>query len=186
MRRYGSPASFMIAVISCAALLLLPACSLRRGARGTDSGCESQVLIHTVSADGETLSAIALWYTGDVKNWRSVYVNAQSGKLTRLRTGDSVLIPRTIVIRPGPVPSSLFRRSGPRNTSTGASKPNGRSTTIHARPDSSKTDPTEDETAAEEQDAEDAQNDFLSGLVQLPRSDAEAGTGTETGTGTGE
>ncbi len=156
----------MISVMSCALFFLASGCAQLESSPRYSQNSEDQFLKHIVAADGETLSAIALWYTGEVKNWRSVYVKAQSGKLTQLRSGDSVLIPRSLVIRPGPVPFRLFRRTQAKSTSRRASRSNAGLGKGASAPQVDAS--VEEEAAAEERDAREAQNEFLQGLVQSP------------------
>lgn len=52
---------------------------------------------HTVSLPGETLSHIALWYTGDVRNWKEIADANPSIKVRNIDIGDTILIPEALV-----------------------------------------------------------------------------------------
>lgn len=63
---------------------------------------------HTVRAQGETLFAIAAWYTGQGLNWKQL-VDANPGlNPNRMRIGETIHIPRKLVKRVDamPIPSS--------------------------------------------------------------------------------
>ena len=54
----------MRSLIACLLAVILGACS-----SGNSGGNRQDYFYHTVSRDGETLSAISRWYTGASSNW---------------------------------------------------------------------------------------------------------------------
>ena len=82
-------------------------CQMRKA---TPSPTEAQLnhVTHTVRAQGETLFAIAAWYTGQGLNWK-LLVDANPGlNPNRMRIGETIHIPRKLVKRVDamPLPSS--------------------------------------------------------------------------------
>ncbi|MBN8550199.1 MAG: hypothetical protein J0M12_12850, partial [Deltaproteobacteria bacterium] len=63
---------------------------------------------HTVSLSGETLGAISDWYTGSPNNWRIIAKENGSLNPDRLRLGDQIYIPATLVFRREPFPASMI------------------------------------------------------------------------------
>lgn len=47
---------------------------------------------------GETLSLLALWYTGDENKWEDLYVRASTSKSSDVREGDEVLVPSRMLV----------------------------------------------------------------------------------------
>ncbi|MBN8550482.1 MAG: hypothetical protein J0M12_14300 [Deltaproteobacteria bacterium] len=66
---------------------------------------------HTVSLSGETLGAISDWYTGSPNNWRLIAKENGSLNPDRLRLGDQIYIPATLVFRREPFPASMIASS---------------------------------------------------------------------------
>ncbi len=55
---------------------------------------ETSYFVHTVKWRGESLSTIAAWYTGTIKNWRTLAeVNPQVTDPNKLPIGDKIRIP---------------------------------------------------------------------------------------------
>lgn len=78
------------------------------GCGARDSGRERapvrSYITHTVKYSGETLGAIAAWYTGSAGNWSRI-LDANPGlKVNRIRMGDEILIPYEIVRKEQPMP----------------------------------------------------------------------------------
>ncbi len=65
---------------------------------------EPGTLRHVVRWQGETLSHIALWYTGKIQNWRKIAGANPTLKLDRIRVGDRIRIPADLVITREPMP----------------------------------------------------------------------------------
>lgn len=81
--------------------------------------------VHIVRWTGETLSHIALWYTGSQNNWKKI-AEANGGlKPLRIDLGDSILIPGELVKTRTPMPREHLRSlASPRNTrQTGSLQP---------------------------------------------------------------
>jgi len=67
-------------------------------------------LDHSVTYSGETLSIIAQWYTGRTDNWRLI-ADANPGlRPERIRLGDSIQIPRHLVVEDAPLPEGFVRK----------------------------------------------------------------------------
>ncbi len=64
-----------------------------------------EYLMHTIQYTGETLSAIARWYTGDVRNWRAIARANPTLDPKRMRIGDTIHIPEEMVINRKPMPA---------------------------------------------------------------------------------
>lgn len=61
-------------------------------------------LVHMVKWQGESLSIIAKWYTGDVRNWKTLAEYNPLNDPDRIRIGDRVSIPETLGITREPLP----------------------------------------------------------------------------------
>lgn len=86
-------------IILFVVVVFLFACSM--GNKGRPSG-EGAPLIHTIKYSGETLGAIAAWYTGSLSNWREIAKFNPNLNPNKLRLGDSVMIPSNLVRRTEP------------------------------------------------------------------------------------
>ena len=62
---------------------------------------------HTVQYRGETLSVIALWYTGDAENWTRIQDANPDLDRRNLTPGQQVTIPPELVVRSEPMPRSF-------------------------------------------------------------------------------
>jgi len=69
---------------------------------------------HTISYSGETLAEVSAWYTGKGSNWTAIRDANPSIRPDRLRLGQVILIPRSIVINEKP----FLRKSSKKNKST--------------------------------------------------------------------
>jgi nucleoid-associated protein YgaU len=66
--------------------------------------------MHTVKWSGETLSIIALWYTGDQSNWKTI-VQANPGlNPNRIFGGNEILIPEKMMKTHDPLPKEYVNR----------------------------------------------------------------------------
>ena len=87
----------------------------RKAQAGKDT--KSSYHYHKVKYQGESLSIIAKWYTGDVKNWRSVAkVNPQLDP-NRITVGDKIRIPNKLLRTQKPMPRSFVVASTKRKQS---------------------------------------------------------------------
>lgn len=77
-------------------------------------------MIHTISRPGETLIALARWYTGDSRNWEAIAEANPGLTPTRIHVGDTVkilgnlLITRKQLPRSNPTVGHRVKRSLPR------------------------------------------------------------------------
>jgi len=62
---------------------------------------------HTVNYQGETLSLISRWYTGQSGNWEALMDHNPDLDPRRLRIGDLVKIPRDLLIREDEMPKKF-------------------------------------------------------------------------------
>jgi hypothetical protein len=84
--------------------LLLGACSL-----SSSRGSHLPVVEHVVQHKGETLGAIAAWYAGDAKHWKAIATANPGRNPNAVELGDTVLIPRSLVVREGPFTRDFLR-----------------------------------------------------------------------------
>lgn len=80
--------------------LLLSGCA----SRGGKPSAGPTYFEHEVAISGETLGAIAAWYTGSVDNWRRIAAANSTLDLNRMRMGTIVRIPSELVTRTDPLP----------------------------------------------------------------------------------
>lgn len=69
---------------------------------------EPESYIHTVSLEGETLSLIAKWYTGDLGNWKALAEANPGIDPNRIFMGDEILIPEDLLVTRDPMPQSFL------------------------------------------------------------------------------
>jgi hypothetical protein len=67
-----------------------------------------QVFVHAVSLQGETLSAIAKWYTGSASNWRELAAANPDLDPNRIFLGNEIVIPEELLITHDPLPQSFL------------------------------------------------------------------------------
>jgi hypothetical protein len=78
--------------------------------------------VHTVTLQGESLSIIAKWYTGDLKNWEVLAQHNPRINPNRIFKGDTIQIPRNLMVREDPMIQAFVDESQPhpkRRTTTG-------------------------------------------------------------------
>ncbi len=93
-----------VGVLSCVTLLLA-ACARRN----QPIEQAPQYVTHTVKYSGETLGAIAAWYTGSSINWKEI-ANANPGlRVKAIRVGDVINIPQAMVTRNEPFPAEQIQ-----------------------------------------------------------------------------
>jgi len=66
--------------------------------------------LHTVKHSGETLSAIALWYTGSHGNWKEIAQANPDMKPNRIFPGNEILIPEGLLRTRDPLPKDFVDR----------------------------------------------------------------------------
>jgi nucleoid-associated protein YgaU len=68
------------------------------------------VFLHTVKYSGETLSIIALWYTGNHGNWKEIAQANPDMKPNRIFPGDEIIIPESLLKNRDPLPKEFVDR----------------------------------------------------------------------------
>jgi hypothetical protein len=66
--------------------------------------------MHTVKWSGETLSTIALWYTGDQSHWKTIAQANPSLNPNRIQGGHEILIPERLIKNRNPLPKEYVDR----------------------------------------------------------------------------
>lgn len=79
-------------------------------------------LEHTVRYQGETLSLIAKWYTGEARNWPILADRNPDVSPNNLRIGELILIPRDMVVNSEPMPRSYIPSSPSKSKKAPATK----------------------------------------------------------------
>lgn len=80
--------------------------------------------VHTVALPGESLSIIAKWYTGDLKNWETLAWHNPAINPNRIFKGDTIRVPRDLLVREDPMTQEFVDESQPRpKRKTGTAKP---------------------------------------------------------------
>jgi hypothetical protein len=77
----------------------------------------SSYYFHKVKYPGESISIIAKWYTGDVKNWHSVAKVNPKLDPNRITVGDKIRIPNKLLHTQKPMPRSFVVGSAKRKKS---------------------------------------------------------------------
>ncbi len=83
-------------------------------ARG-DKDVPSGYYVHTVQLPGESLSIIAKWFTGDLKNWETLAKTNPAINPNRIFLGDKIRIPRHLMIRHDPMTLKFIEESQPKS-----------------------------------------------------------------------
>jgi len=66
--------------------------------------------MHTIKWSGETLSIIALWYTGDQSNWKTIAQSNPDINPNRIFGGHEILIPERLMKTHDPLPKEYVDR----------------------------------------------------------------------------
>lgn len=88
-----------------ALIILTTGCARRL--KHTSPASRSMPFYHVVRHPGETLGVVAIWYTGDVKNWEKIRDANPALNPSRIEIGDSVLIPENLVIKRDELPKDF-------------------------------------------------------------------------------
>jgi len=88
---------------------------------------EPRFYLHEVRWPEETLSHIAKWYTGTVKNWKAIAKANPELDIKKIDIGDTISIPEDLLTSRKPMPHSFVRSVG-RKKSTPLSSSNKTST----------------------------------------------------------
>ncbi len=59
--------------------------------------------VHRIQHEGESLSLISLWYTGDMKNWKRIQKANPALNAHRIRIGQEVIIPHKLLTNREPL-----------------------------------------------------------------------------------
>ena len=103
------PASAPPPAVSSPAMEDLPASSVTmEGQPAPEPEPEPDDYIHVVSLEGETLSLIAKWYTGDLGNWTALAEVNPDIDPNRIFIGDEILIPEEMLVTRDPIPQSFL------------------------------------------------------------------------------
>lgn len=89
---------------------------------GTGKTAPVAYFVHTVTLSGESLSIIAKWYTGDLKNWEVLAQHNPTINPNCIFKGDTIQIPRDLMVREDPMTQAFVDESQPhpkRRTTTG-------------------------------------------------------------------
>jgi hypothetical protein len=65
----------------------------------TEQPAPPAYFVHTVTLQGESLSIIAKWYTGDLRNWEILAQHNPTINPNRIFKGDKIQIPRDLLVR---------------------------------------------------------------------------------------
>jgi hypothetical protein len=68
-------------------------------------------LVHTVTYEGETLSIIAKWYTGDLNNWQDLAAANPDIDPNRIFIGNEIVIPEELLLTRDPMPQYFIREN---------------------------------------------------------------------------
>lgn len=80
-----------------------------------DETVPSGYYVHTVKQPGESLSIIAKWFTGDLKNWETLAKHNPAINPNRIFFGDKIRIPRHLMIRHDPMTLEFIEESQPKS-----------------------------------------------------------------------
>lgn len=85
-------------------------------APGQAPGGETKHFVHVVKYWGESVSIIAGWYTGDIKNWEALAAANPDINPNRIVQGNRIRIPENLMIKHDPMPKEFvdsFYPKGP-------------------------------------------------------------------------
>ena len=88
-----------------------PGAIYERGGRAVPS---SGYYTHAVKLPGESLSIIAKWFTGDLKNWETLAKHNPAINPNRIFLGDKIRIPRHLMIRHDLMTQEFIEESQPK------------------------------------------------------------------------
>ena len=106
----------------CLAFLLFCVACEKKGPSPKHSQTpQVQYMTHTITYQGETLAAIARWYTGNASNWQYILDHNPGLDIRRMRIGTPISIPMSMVIKQTPMPKpnlSASKEKAPEETNT--------------------------------------------------------------------
>jgi hypothetical protein len=93
---------------------------------------EPAVFLHTVKYSGETLSIIALWYTGNSRDWKEIAQANPDMKPNRIFPGDRIIIPEGLLKIRDPLPKEFIDRICSK-AQRGKGKPKSQAQTVQSQ-----------------------------------------------------
>jgi len=117
-----------------------------------DEAAPNGYYVHTVKLPNESISIIAKWFTGDLRNWEKLAKHNPTINPNRIFLGDKIRIPRNLMTRQDPLTLEFVEQSQPkprqrRTTSPAPTEPAPAKTTSPAV----KPEPMPEEEAAEDE-----------------------------------
>jgi hypothetical protein len=99
-----------VSILSALAILALVGCAQNNAKPHTSSYDHGKQpdLVHTVRYSGETLALISNWYTKNSSNWREIQLANPGLEPTRMFMGQTIFIPRHLVVEESPLPQSYL------------------------------------------------------------------------------
>ncbi|MCB2181915.1 MAG: LysM domain-containing protein [Desulfobulbaceae bacterium] len=79
-----------------------------------DEAVPAGYYVHTVKLPNESLSIIAKWFTGDLRNWELLAKHNPAINPNRIFLGDKIKIPRNVMIRQNPMTLQFVEDSQPK------------------------------------------------------------------------
>jgi len=76
----------------------------------------SSVYVHRVTWTGESLSIVAIWYTGNLENWKALAKANPEIKPEFLQLGMKIRIPEAIIVNPNPMTQEFVASHYPKDT----------------------------------------------------------------------
>lgn len=108
--------NYMRVLLQCLMVLGLFACTPGKRTRPQ----EISYFQHQVMYQGETLGLISRWYTGRTENWHLILDHNPQINAHRIRSGDIIRIPESLISRTDPLPQSYVARAYKEKASDGA------------------------------------------------------------------
>jgi hypothetical protein len=78
-----------------------------------DKAAEPAPYVHIIRRSGETLGAIALWYTGALDNWKRLVAANNGLDPRKIQIGDKILIPQNLMKTRRPMPAAFMTPKPP-------------------------------------------------------------------------
>jgi hypothetical protein len=102
-----------IRALASLVLILGSACTAwQRDPHANPEDPGAQYFVHRVAFQGETLGLIAGWYTGSAANWQEILKSNPGVDVRKLKQGDTINIPRALVVKETALPKSLLKSAG--------------------------------------------------------------------------
>jgi len=98
-------------IVSCFLLLSVCGCASKKPEALAPAAPAERYLSHTIAYQGETLGAIARWYTGSVANWPAIAAANPELNPKKLRVGQIVEIPESLAVKREPFTAEYLAQS---------------------------------------------------------------------------